>query len=41
MKSPKKTTLKKTTAWKWFVLYIKERDNWTCRICNRRGNKKR
>lgn len=30
-------SLKKTTAWKWFSLYIKERDNWTCQTCGRTG----
>jgi hypothetical protein len=30
-------SLKKTTAWKWFALYIKERDNWTCQTCGRKG----
>jgi len=30
-------SLKKSTAWKWFALYIKERDNWTCQTCGRRG----
>jgi len=30
-------SLKKTTAWKWFALYIKERDNWTCQVCGRKG----
>jgi len=29
--------LKKTTAWKWFALYIKERDNWTCQTCGKKG----
>lgn len=30
-------SLKKTTAWKWFSLYIKERDNWTCQTCGKTG----
>ena len=30
-------SLKKTTAWKYFALYIKERDNWICQTCGRAG----
>ncbi|MCX7881579.1 MAG: recombination protein NinG [Patescibacteria group bacterium] len=30
-------SLKKTTAWKWFALYIKERDRWICQTCGRAG----
>lgn len=26
-------SLKKTLAWKWFALYIKIRDGWTCVTC--------
>lgn len=32
-----KKSLKKTTAWKWFALYIKERDKWTCQTCGKIG----
>lgn len=30
-------SLKKSTAWKYFALYIKERDNWTCQTCGKKG----
>jgi len=30
-------SLKKTQAWKWFSLYIRERDNWTCQTCGKAG----
>ncbi len=32
-----KTTAKlKKELWKWFTLYIKQRDNWACFTCGRR-----
>jgi len=29
-------SLKKSSAWKWFALYVKERDNWTCITCGKK-----
>ena len=29
-------SIKKSSAWRWFALFIKERDGWTCITCGRR-----